>query len=62
MRFVMRSGKVLIVQLQEEGLNILDALPLIESTIKALKRIRTDKEIENHITAAVSLAGKCKID
>ena len=58
MRFVMRSSKVLIVQLQEEGLNTLDALPLIESTIKALKRIRTDKEIENHITAAVSLAGK----
>ena len=42
MRFVMRPCKELVVQLQEEGLNLLDALGLVSSTTKALEKINED--------------------
>ena len=50
MRFIMRHCKVLVVQLQQEGLNLLDALSLV-STTKALERIRNETDVNNQVKA-----------
>ena len=49
MRFIMRRCKVLVVQLQEEGLNLLDALELVSSTTRALEKIRNEDDVQKQI-------------
>ena len=44
MRFIMRKTKILTKQLQEEELNILDALKLIDATVENLREIRSESE------------------
>ena len=56
MRFVMRPCKVLVVQLQEEGLNLLDALGLVSFTTKALEKVRNEDGVKKEIEAAVAIA------
>lgn len=40
----MRKTKILTKQLQEEELNILDALKLIDATVENLREIRSESE------------------
>ena len=56
MCFIMRPCKVLIAQLQDEGLNFLDTLWLVLSTRSSLERIRGEEEINNHLMAATAMA------
>ena len=56
MRFIMRRCKVLVVQLQEEGLNLLDALELVSSTTRALEKIRNEDDVQKQIEAATQIA------
>ena len=56
MRFIMRHCKVLVVQLQEEGLNLLDALTLVSTTTKALERIRNEVDVDKQVKAAAAMA------
>ena len=53
MRFIMRRCKVLVVQLQEEGLNLLDALRLVSSTTEALIKSRNEDNVKKEIQAAI---------
>ena len=52
----MRRCKVLVVQLQEEGLNLLDALELVSSTTRALEKIRNEDDVQKQIEAATQIA------
>lgn len=56
MRFIMRHCKVLVVQLQEEGLNLLDALSLVSTTTNAIKKIRNEVQVDNQVKAATAMA------
>ena len=56
MRFIMRRCKVLVVQLQEEGLILLDALELVSSTTRALEKIRNEDDVQKQIEAATQIA------
>eukprot|EP00794_Sanderia_malayensis_P000644 gene644-1312_t len=49
MRFIMRRCEVLVVQLQEEGLNLIDALELVSSTTEALEKIRNEDDVQKQI-------------
>ena len=62
MRFIMRHCKVLVVQLQQEGLNLLDALSLVSTTTKALERIRNETDVNNQVKAAVEMAKQIGCD
>lgn len=62
MSFITLRCKVLIVQLQDEGINLLDALSLVSYTTSALEKIRKEEDIQNQLTAAVSIAQKLEID
>ncbi len=62
MSFITLRCKVLIVQLQDEGINWLDAISLVSSTTSAMQKIRNEEEIQNQLTAAVSMAQKLEID
>jgi hypothetical protein len=56
MRFIMRHCKVLVVQLQDEGLNLLDALTLVSATTSALEKIRNTVDVDNQVRAASEMA------
>ncbi|CAB4012511.1 Hypothetical predicted protein [Paramuricea clavata] len=56
MRFIMRHCKVLVVQFQEEGLNLLDAHSLFSTTAKALEGIRNETDVDNQVKAAAAMA------
>ena len=58
MRFIMRHCKVLVVQLQEEGLNLLDALSLVSTTTKALEGICNETDVDNVIMMLWRWKGK----
>ena len=47
MRFVTTNKKILTIQLQDEELNILNALKLVEATVKSLERIRSNDNAMN---------------
>ena len=62
MRFIMRRCKVLVVQLQEEGLNLLDALGLVSSTTEALIKIRNEDDVKKEIQAAIDISKQIGIN
>ena len=45
-RFIMCHCKVLVVQVQEEALNLLDALNSVSTTTNALERIRNEVDVD----------------
>ena len=53
---MMHHCKVLVVQLQQEGLNLLDALSLVCTTTKALEKICNETDVNNQVKAAVEMA------
>lgn len=58
----MRHCKVLVVQLQQEGLNLLDALSLVSGTAKTLEGIRYETDVDNQVIAAVAMARQVGCD
>ncbi len=63
MRIVMKKTKILTMQLQEEELNILDALKLIEATVTNLEEIRgNDDAMDAELDAINQYANTIGID
>ncbi|XP_028410508.1 uncharacterized protein LOC114533208 [Dendronephthya gigantea] len=63
MRLIMKKTKVITKQLQEEELNILDALLLIDSTVENMKKMRSeDRAIDAELDAIVEFGNKMGID
>ena len=56
LRFILRPYKVLMVQLQEAGLNLLDALTLVRTTTTALEKNRNAADVDNPVMAAAAMA------
>ena len=57
MRVIMKMTKILTVQMQKPELNILDALSLIDATVKSLERIRnSESEMNSQVQASVQFA------
>ena len=47
MRFIMKMTKILTVQMQKPESNILDALSLIDGTVKLMEKIRKSESEMN---------------
>ena len=63
MRLIMKKTKLLTKQLQEEELNILDALLLIDATVENLKKIRSeDRAMDAELDAIAEFGNKMGID
>ena len=63
MRIIMPETKVLTKQLQEDELNILDALKLLDATVENVKEIRNDETAMNaQLNAMVAFAERQEID
>ena len=62
MRLIMRRCKVLVVQLQEEGLNLLEALGLVSFTTEALIKIRNEDDVKKEIQAAIDISKQIGIN
>ncbi|XP_046859020.1 zinc finger MYM-type protein 1-like [Xenia sp. Carnegie-2017] len=63
MRIIMTKTKILTKQLQQEELNIVDALNLIDATVKNLRQIRSDENgLDSEIEAMVAFGTKVGID
>ena len=58
----MRHCKMLVVQLQQEGINLLDALSLVSTTTKTLERIRNETDVNNQVKAAVGMTKQIGCD
>lgn len=62
-RLIMRKTKILTEQLQDEELNILDALKSIDTTLENLREIRRDETATNaELDAIVQFENKMGID
>ena len=62
-RLIMKKTKVLTKQLQEEELNILDALLLIDATMENLKNVRgEDRAMDTELDAIVEFGNNMGID
>lgn len=63
MRLITKKTKILTMHLQKEDLNILDALRLIESTVKKFKEIRADeKAMDDEIKGATDYASQLGVN
>ena len=63
MRVIMKMTKILTVQMQRPELNILDALSLIDATVKSLERIRnSESEMNSQVQASVQFAKSFGLD
>ena len=60
---IMKMTKILTVQMQKPELNILDALSLIDGTVKSLERIRnSESEMNDQVRASVQFAKSFGLD
>ena len=59
----MKMTKILTVQMQKPELNILDALSLMDATVKSLERIRnSESEMNSQVQASVQFAKSFGLD